>query len=392
MKKISNVLFLLLSALLLISVPVLTLLLPHHSTSYYEQRTLASLPTPSKEAVLDGSFFNGLETFAADHIGGRDYLLKADTALNILLQRPKVNNLLVNTEALLDVHGFSRWNLDYTKQQAADMAAGYAALQSEIASYGGCFCYLGVPLQTTYFSESYPDYMDSRLWHTETIRKNFAGAMDAAGVPFLDMHAEYEASGMPSEYYFTTDHHYTMQGAFAAYTALMEHLQTQGAVSGSWLTEEDFTFETLENPFLGSANRKLYGLWEHNDSLEIATPVNFIPFTRENNGQPVGAILTLPQNAEDTVTYSVYMGGDMGETVIKTDRPELPNILIYGDSFTNALETVLWTNFNETRSLDFRYYSAKTLTEYIAEYQPDIVICLRDEISYLSTTGNGITK
>ena len=44
--------------------------------------------------------------------------------------------------------------------------------------------------------------------------------------------------------------------------------------------------------------------------------------------------------------------------------------------------------FNKIREL----LSAKALTEYIAEYQPDIVICLRDEISYLSTTGNGITK
>lgn len=40
------------------------------------------------------------------------------------------------------------------------------------------------------------------------------------------------------------------------------------------------------------------------------------------------------------------MGGDIGESVITTNRPKLPNILIYGDSFTNPLETLLWTQAN----------------------------------------------
>jgi len=77
------------------------------------------------------------------------------------------------------------------------------------------------------------------------------------------------------------------------------------------------------------------------------------------------------------------MGGDIGETIIQTNRPDLPNILIFGDSFTNALESLLWTNFNETRSLDFRYFTEKTLLEYIDDFHPDIVICMRDEMKYL---------
>ena len=87
----------------------------------------------------------------------------------------------------------------------------------------------------------------------------------------------------------------------------------------------------------------------------------------------------------------MYMGGDFGETILETNRPELPSILIYGDSFTNPVEALLWPNFNETRSLDFRYYTGKTLTEYITEYKPDYVICIRDESTYLNDVGNGVT-
>lgn len=83
------------------------------------------------------------------------------------------------------------------------------------------------------------------------------------------------------------------------------------------------------------------------------------------------------------------MCGDAAETVIKTNRPELKKVLIVGDSFTNAMETILYLSFDEMRSLDYRYYTEKTLTEYIAEYQPDIVLIARDTSVCLGTDGNG---
>ena len=65
---------------------------------------------------------------------------------------------------------------------------------------------------------------------------------------------------------------------------------------------------------------------------------------------------------------------------------------IYGYSFTNPLETLLWTQANELRSIDFRYYTQSTLKDYITEHKPDIVICVRDETAFLSEAGNGITE
>ena len=68
--------------------------------------------------------------------------------------------------------------------------------------------------------------------------------------------------------------------------------------------------------------------------------------------------------------YTAYMGGDIGETVIDTGRDELPNILIYGDSFTNPLECLMYYSFNEMHSIDLRYYKDMTLEDYIRLYQP----------------------
>ena len=87
--------------------------------------------------------------------------------------------------------------------------------------------------------------------------------------------------------------------------------------------------------------------------------------------------------------YNYYMGGDIAETVIKTNRPDLPRVLVVGDSFTNALESILYTSFDEMHSLDYRHYDGKNILDYIADYQPDVVLYVRDDLSYIVTSGNG---
>ena len=86
------------------------------------------------------------------------------------------------------------------------------------------------------------------------------------------------------------------------------------------------------------------------------------------------------------------MGGDIAETVIQTNRSELPDILIFGDSYTNAVETFLYASFNEMRSLDLRHYREMALLDYVRLHQPDIVVCLRDDANLLTETGNGAIR
>ena len=167
--------------------------------------------------------------------------------------------------------------------------------------------------------------------------------------------------------------------------ALLDRLAEEFALA---LPRPPVRTEPLPNPFLGSRNRKLSGLWPSGDRLEIG--YTDVPFRRWDNGKEVEASLyDLPSSPEEAVTYEVYMGGDIGETILRTDRPELPSALIFGDSFTNALETMLYASFDETRSLDLRYYDAMTLRAYLDSYRPEVVIYVRDETTYFSYEGNG---
>ena len=156
------------------------------------------------------------------------------------------------------------------------------------------------------------------------------------------------------------------------------------------LTEQDLDFQELPNPYIGSRNRKLYNLWPNSEGAVIGVQKEPVPFTRTDNGQPSEKpLFVLPAEDYLPTTYDLYMGGDFGETVLDTGRPELPDVLIFGDSFTNAMETLLYASFDETRILDLRHYREMSLKDYIAKHQPDIVLCVMNDTFYYTTTGNG---
>ena len=156
------------------------------------------------------------------------------------------------------------------------------------------------------------------------------------------------------------------------------------------LDYDDMIFEKIDLPFYGSRSRKLFGEYSDKEVMYIGYPKNDIDYQRsDDGGEPYKEVFAMPTG--NFAAYTVYMGGDMAETVIKTGegRENLPNILMIGDSFTNPLETLLYYNCNEFRSLDFRYYTKKSVVQYLEEYKPDIVVYLRDSGSYLNEEGNG---
>ena len=390
--KIRNMIFVGLAVLVMIAVPVLEVLLPHDGTLFYEMRRAAGVPELTAEGVWEGSYFSGLDDAVSDRFPGRSIVGKTSTKIDLLMNKPVANKMVTNSDVLLDYFGYIFWDISYLESQAKTIAEGYATLRDKIESYGGYFCYLGIPQQNSYYADQYPDYMDSRLWHTTGIRNYFTAAVEEQKVPYIGMYEVYKELGFPKEYYFETDHHYTFRGAYVAYQTLIERINRDTGLNIPMVEENELDWTTLEKPFLGSSNRKLYGLWDTMDVVEIAEPLESIPFERWDNGTEVPATVYTIPGSSNWSTYSVYMGGDIAETIIRTNRPELKKILVIGDSFTNPLESLLWMSFDEMRSLDFRYYTAKTLTAYLEEYQPDVVICVRDESVYLATSGNGTVE
>lgn len=387
MKKTCQIFFLAIVCAVLVAVPVLSVFGPRQHISLYENRTLASLEPLSVQTILDGSFFSSMESALSDHIVGRDQWLRAYVRWQAdILQKPVVNSIVLGDGVLVPYRTPVYQQPDYT-DKGVDMAQRLASIRDLCEQQGGRFFYVGIPEQSSAMRGHYPDYLYSGALVTDEVRRSMAEGLAQKQIAFIDMVPVLEADGI-EQYYLNGDHHYNLRGAYATYRAIMDALAQDG-LELPVLQEDELEFVALPNPVYGSRSRQLYNAVDVSDQIEIYTAEE-IPFDRWDNGEPVSAtVFTLPETDEDPAAYTVYMGGDQPETRIDTHRPELPRLLVFGDSFTNAVETFLYRSFGEMRSLDLRYYTEKTLSEYIKEYQPDVVLCIRDDLSYLSAEGNG---
>lgn len=393
MKKAVHIIFSAAFCAVLFGMMLGSLLRERDTISYYENRALAHFPTFTWEDFWSGQYFSDIDSAVDDHLIGRDYFMKASTAMDIAVGRPVVSGMIMPEHPdgpLVNFYGYRQWDFSWKRPYAEEMGQRLGALNDTITGYGGYFLYVGVPQQDSYFVESYPAYMDNRDADAEDTRNLFFGTLAEHEVPYVDIKLAFDADDSVENLFFKTDHHYNYYGALVTYRTMLARVNSDTGLGITILQDEDLVFASLPNPYLGSRNRRIYGLAPDDEKIIYAVPKEDIPYSRWDTGYDAGGeIYALPDSDEVEIAYTTYMGNDIPETVITTNRPELPNCLIFGDSFTNAVETLLWTGFNETRSLDLRHYTLQTLKDYVEEWQPDVVICLRDEGAYLTLTGNG---
>ena len=392
MKRICEWAMALLFSGVLLVLMAATILLPKNRYSYYENRNLSAFPEITAESVLSGQVFDDLETLFCDYAAWRTPALKAVTWADLnVFHRPVVNDIVVTDDALLEQLYTMPDTADDIARKAADVAADNAALRDQIEAYGGHYCYIAVPCQYAYYEDEYPSYLENRSAYTAAELAALNSAMDAQGITHVDMGPIFDSLGHLPAFSSKVDNHYGLLGAYETYRAAVQKLNGDYGLALSFPEEgTDVTFSALPNPYMGSRTRKLLGLRGDNEKLLTAAFREDIPFTRLDNWQEVAsAVYDLPATEDEARPYGLYMGGDIAETCIRTDRPSLPTALIFGDSFTNAVESLAYYSFDEMRSVDLRHYKTQSISDYIAAYQPDVVICIRDYEALLSRSDNG---
>lgn len=359
--------------------------------SYYENRSLAALPSPTWQGALDGSLFEELGTYVKDHAPAREKLLAASAWTDInVLRRPVVNDIYLGDGVLLPY--FPHEEIDGSEiSEKADAAADRFYERVRLAeSFGGEYYFVAMPCQYTCYADEYPSYLNNRSEYLASVKNAFLSEMNERGINVLDMGEVYEELGRPEYFTSTVDHHFGIMGAYRTYREVLSlHTEKTGEAL-DLLEEDEFDVTYFPNKYVGSRLRKIFGLWESDEKLGVIEPKTEIPYTRYNNGSAVpSSVYTLPESDDVDVLYTAYMGGDVAHTVIDTGRDELPTVLIYGESFTNAIETFLWHGFNEMHSLDLRHSEEGAYEALVEEIKPDIVICVRDYSVLLETEDYG---
>jgi len=391
-KKFADLLFIAAFLIFIFTVAVVTVIKPKALTSYYENRTLARQPELAANTMPDAGYFYRWERFFTDHAAGRATLVRLSTLIDLnIIKRPVVNDVVTSDGIYLGFNAFETVAPDRIRNESRAMVDELSAFDSVVSSYGGVFYFVTVPEHYSWYADRYPQFLNNRNEYTAASLDAFKSDMSEAGVNFIEMGGILEKLSEPPAIFSASDHHFTFRGAYETYRAIINRINGDTVFTLPLYSEDDLIFSEVENPFLGSRMRRLLGIPGLTEHIDIARPIEEVRFTRTDNGKPwdVPRVYSLPDNVWDVVDYRVYMGGDIPETVIDTGR-DLPSVLIYGDSFTNAVECLMYLSAGVFRSVDLRHYNDMSLSEYVEMYKPDIVIGIRGYEVLLEMTGNGV--
>ena len=169
------------------------------------------------------------------------------------------------------------------------------------------------------------------------------------GVNFVDTYGEMYAHR--DEYmYFKTDHHWTQLGAYYAYKAYVESI----GLTATPL--EAFEKVVITEDYHGS----LYGYTGDDEVLTFRDTVEAF-FTKKALTMTVtdqaGGTATYPDAiARWSASYSAFLYGDNPYTVINVpENPQDRNVLVFKDSYGNAMVPFLAENFGNIIVVDTRY-------------------------------------
>ncbi len=364
----------------LVVIPIAHIVIPDETTSLLERRDLAELPEWTVETVRNGIYFRSAETYLSEQMPWREHVVRFYSVFRLrVMGRQLINSVYIADDGFLLNQPPPAPGPDKTERIEAAVGR-LAELNRRVESYGGRFVYLHVPDKQTVYHRHYPWYVEWPSSYDE-VDVALIDRLETAGVPAIDLRSQFLESDS-EDLYYRTDHHWTFEGAYLGYARLVEHFELRP------YPLDDLVVTTLPNPYVGSQNRRIGMAVETTDRLTFAHPKVPVPYTMTVlNGEPV-PMFAMPDSPDEPVDYLAFMGGDLGEIVIDTHRPELPDALLVGTSFTNAIEPLLYLNFDQLRILDLRAYHEMELYEYVAEHEPDCVMLLVSSHEILADEGN----
>ncbi|WP_311487635.1 alginate O-acetyltransferase AlgX-related protein [uncultured Helcococcus sp.] len=329
-----------------------------------ENRYKTKLIKPDKENLLNGEFITNLEESINDNLILRSKILSAQNYLDInVLNKYKVSDVIFSQDKT-KLFRFREDKGQVDEEQLNEDLENWEKINNNFKKSDVKLIVVGFPDQSHIFTDQYPYFAFNNEEKYQESKKLFFNGLEKIGIENIDMDAYLRKDR--EQFYTKTDHHPNFYAAMEAYKLVFDKLSNDGLKLDDVINKSDLLYGDYN--FVGAHTRKVFNYIKEDFKmpyLEAKTPISYTRQDKEDFGKEI---------FKNTQYYASYMGGDSEFTLIDTDREDLPNIMVIGDSTSNMLESIFWMNANKFISLDFRKIKDRTIADYVEEYKPDIVI------------------
>lgn len=347
---------------------------PDRTVSELENTTLTQRPKVTAQILSSAGlnrFFNDYTQYTKDQIPGRDAWISLQSFVETaLLQKTQSGGILLGDKGQM----FDR-TYGLVSSEERTLPRNIAAVASLAARCPGKVYVMVAPAASSIYPERVPAH--APLLQEESYLSQIQAAVEQAGGVYLPL--EDALSAHKDEYiYYRTDHHWTTQGAYYAYSELCSALGLEpfDRAAHTAVDVPDFygTFYSRARTWNAQPDTLTY--------YDLDNPLTIYTVTgpgMPTEGQTTGLYDLDKLDVYDK--YAAFLHGNNGLSRVEGDGEG--RILVIKDSYANSFVPFLTANYAQIDVIDLRNYNYG-LDTLIAENGYDQILVLYSFDSFKS--------
>ncbi len=358
-KKIHNITCILCFSVFIIALGLTCFLKEPTEILASERRKAAQFPEFSVEAVIDKSFFDGLEDYLADQFPLRDSFRSVKAAIQLKLLGHKDNNGIYTVDGHIS-------ELDYKLSESSveNAAQKLNAIYNQYLANANTKCYYSViPDKNYYLAEKngYPalDYDKMLDIYTSGVKN----------MEYIDIFGTLDIDD-----YYKTDSHWKQENIETVVEKLSNSMGFDAKPADYYTAEKLTGFEGVYAPRLALNGAADEIICLESEATQAATVYNL-----ETNKTTVGVYDKSKLNGNDK--YDVYLSGASALLTVENPLAEQKReLVIFRDSFGSSLAPLMLEGYSKITLVDLRYISSQILGEYVDFENCDVLFIFNTQI------------
>lgn len=343
-----------------------SVLLPPKGYSENENRYLEQFPKVTVKGILSGDFQEQFEAALSDQFSGRDAWMKSSTAVKRAEGVCEVSGVYLGK----DGYYISKITQEDIDQKKYLQNLRYVEYFGERC--GGKANTLLVPSPGIVLKDKLPanaPYYDAAAMYreAETVLRRSKN---------IDVRPQLKEYAKQNQVYYRTDHHWTLLGAYAAYSAYCDANEIDKHTYGY------FAPKKISEDFLGTMYSKVMPLHAQKDTMYAAGNIPQAGVICD--GEKKSVIYDVEKLIQKD-KYGYFFGGNYGEVVISMKEEPQKKLLVIKDSYANSFVPFLMENYDQITMIDLRYYR-KSMQELLQENTYDQVLVLYEMSNFAQDT------
>lgn len=372
LKKLPDLAFITLIIAVLIFGLLKTVFLPK-DINYYENRKSEKIIFPTFKNISEQKFQNSIEKSLADQIPKAQTLKKMYNLSTAIYIDTMVRTVIEsNPDVYINYLGVKLFGSDQIVYSFRDLNTLKPDLNAKAENYNSLI-------------ESYPDIEFYAYFIEKDTDINFeTGEKLGAGEYMFNLlnlpdtnKAIFKINSYNDfrESFYRTDHHWNHKGSYKAYLEVLDLLGIKDEPikhSEEILVSKEFSGSKAASAGANTFKEDFFAY--QFDYPEIKVTIN--GEQADDYGEQDEYF---SDNKPSKITYGDFYGWDNGETIFESSNDERDNILIFGESYDNAILKLLATHYNTIYSIDMRTHKGQigkefNFSDYVKSHKIDKVL------------------